>query len=232
MSTASPTPVELVRAVSLTEQIAANIRTRILKGELRPGERLVEQQLAKALGVGQNAVREALFDLAHRGFVRRVVNRGTYVTSLTFEEASKLAEVRGALEALAIDLVRRRANSESIDWAPLEKLLEAMRHAAHAGDREAFYRADLSWHHELWRLADNEHLYQSLEQVVVPLFAFFIMLYMRRDNATESFLEAVDAHQKVVDGLKTTGGDAAAGAMRELVDLALKHQQGLIAQQE
>lgn len=232
MSAAIPTPVELVRAVSLTGQIAANIRARILRGELRPGERLVEQQLAKALGVGQNAVREALFDLAHHGFVRRVVNRGTYVTSLTFEEASKLAEVRGALEALAIDLVRRRAAGEPIDWVPLENLLEEMRQAAHAGDREAFYGADLSWHRELWRLAGNEHLYQLLEQVVVPLFAFFIMLYMRRDNAAESFLEAVDAHRKVLDGLKATGGDAAVGAMRELVDLALKHQQGLIAQQE
>ena len=229
MSAAIPAPAELIRAVSLTEQVAGNIRMRILKGELRPGERLVEQQLAKALGVGQNAVREALIDLAHHGFVRRVVNRGTYVTSLTFEEASKLAEVRGALETLAIELVQRRAARESIDWVPLEGLLEEMRQAAHAGDREEFYRADLSWHHELWRLAGNEHLYQLLEQVVVPLFAFFIMLYMRRDNATESFLEAVDAHQKVVNGLKTTGS-AAAGAMRELVDLALKHQQGLIAQ--
>jgi hypothetical protein len=63
---------------------------------------------------------------------------------------------------------------------------------------------------------------------VAPLFAFFIVLYLRRDNTAESFLEAVDAHQKVVDRLKAIEGDAAARAMRDLVDQGLKHQQGLI----
>lgn len=220
-----------VRLISITEQVSANLKARILRGELTPGQRLVEQQLARSLGVGQNAIREALIELAHRGFVRRVANRATYVTSLSLSEATKLAEVRAALESLALDLIARRRQQETLDFRVLDQLLQKMRAAAKAGDREAFYDADLAWHQELWQLAGNEFLRQSLEQIVVPLFAFFIMLYMRRDNNVKSFLEAVAAHEKVVSSLRGPKPATAAKAIRDLVDLSLKHQQGLISGQ-
>lgn len=220
-----------IRSISITEQVSANLKARILSGELQPGQRLVEQQLARSLGVGQNAIREALIELSHRGFVRRVANRGTYVTSLSLPEATKLAEVRAALEGLVLDLIARRQRTEPLDFKALGEFLKKMRAAAKAGDREAFYDSDLAWHQELWRLSGNEFLAQSLEQIVVPLFAFFIMLYMRRDNNVKSFLEAVSAHEKVLLSLRGPKPASAASAIRELVDLSLKHQQGLISGQ-
>lgn len=218
-----------IRAVSITEQVTANLQARIVRGELPPGQRLVEQQLARSLGVGQNAIREALIDLAHRGFVKRVANRATYVTSLTLSEATKLAEVRGALEGLALDLTARRLRSEVLDLKPLDHLLKRMRAAAKAGDREAFYAADLAWHQEVWRLSGNEYLAQSLEQIVMPLFAFFIMLYMRRDHNAKSFLQAVTAHEQVMVSLRGPQPETAAAAMRAVVDLSLRDQEGLIS---
>lgn len=218
----------LLRPAPLTEQVAANIRARILKGELRPGERLVEQQLAKSLGVGQNAVREALIDLAHGGFVRRLANRGTYVTELTLEEARKMAEVRGALEGLAVELVAQRYARTPFDLGELDTPLAGMRSAAVANDREQFYACDLCFHQALWKLSGNEHLEQAAEQIVVPLFAFFIMLYMRTGSASGSFLEAVEAHEQVVRDIRSSGAGRARQSMEELVDLALKHQQGLM----
>jgi DNA-binding GntR family transcriptional regulator len=220
----------LLKPVPLTNQVGELIKGRILRGELRPGERLVEQQLAKSLGVGQNVIREALIDLAHHGFVRRYANRGTYVTQLTLAEARKLAEVRISLEGLAVELAARRAASEPLDWKPLEELLAQMRRYAEAGDRESFYDADLKFHQRLWELAGNEYLAQLLEQIVVPLFAFFIMLYMRKTNVTEKLLDAVEAHEKVLDALRSSGAAAGAEAMRSLVDLSLQHQKGLVSQ--
>ncbi len=222
-------PPLLVKPVALTDQVGDLIKSRILRGDLKPGERLVEQQLAKSLQVGQNVVREALIDLAHHGFVRRIANRGTYVTELSLTEARKLAEVRMNLESLAVELIARRAEVEPLDWKPLEELLARMRNAAAAGDRESFYDADLKFHQRLWSLADNEYLAQLLEQIVVPLFAFFIMLYMRKTNVAEKLLDAVQAHEKVLADLKTSGAKAGAAAMRELVDLSLQHQKGLIS---
>ena len=217
-----------IKGISITEQVSDLLRNAIVKGDLTPGQRLVEQQLARQFGVGQNAVREALIELAHRGYVRRVANRATYVTSLSFEEARKLAQVRTALEGLAVELVARRQEREALDFKPLRQKLEAMRKAAKAGDRESFYEADLAWHRELWRLSGNEYLAQSAEQIVAPLFAFFIMLYMRAGHDPASFLEAVAAHEKVMNELALAEPELAAAALRNLVDLAVKHQQGLI----
>jgi DNA-binding GntR family transcriptional regulator len=231
MASATAPSGEILKAVPLTEQVTAILKDRILRGDLRSGERIVEQQLARNLGVGQNVIREALIALAHRGFVRRVANRGTYVTKLTLREAHKLGEVRAELECLAVRLITRRMRQDVMNWAPFDEMLECMRKAAESGDREKFYDCDINFHRMLWALADNEHLSQMLEQIVVPLFAFFIMLYMRQNGATESLVESVAAHEKLISALKHSGGEAAVEAMREIVDLSLKHQQGLIAEQ-
>lgn len=218
------------RAVPLTSQVGQVIKDRILSGELRPGERLVEQQIAGELRVGQNAVREALIDLAHRGFVRRITNRGTYVTKLTVDEAKKLAQVRAALESLAAREVAARVAAEGLDLQVLDGWLDRMSEAADAGDRQGFYDADLPFHQALWELAGNEYLSRMLEQIVVPLFALFIILYMRKDGARDSLREAVSAHRQLVAELRSGLPDRAARSIEELVNLSVKHQQGLISE--
>ncbi len=232
MSFSSPQKVQGEwRAVPVTGQVAQVIKDRILSGELRPGERLVEQQLAGQLGVGQNAVREALIDLAHRGFVRRIANRGTYVTKLTLNEAQKLAKVRAALESLAAREVAARAASEGLDLQILDSWVDRMSQAADVGDRQGFYDADLPFHQALWELAGNEYLSRMLEQIVVPLFALFIILYMRKGEARDSLREAVSAHRQLVVELRSGSPERAARSIEDLVNLSVKHQRGLIAEE-
>src|ERR671936_391943 len=88
---------------SIPETVAETLREGIIAGKLKPGERLVEQKLAAQLGIGQPTLREALKELEYQGFVRKVPNRGTYVTRLSQEDFSKILEVRMALEALVIE---------------------------------------------------------------------------------------------------------------------------------
>ena len=216
---------------TLTQQVARLIRERIVSGELPPGERIVEQTLAKSLGVGQNAVREALIELAHRGFVRRVTNRGTYVTKLSVDEAIKIAEVRAVLEGLAVERVHERWRKGEVSLAPLKAELAEMRAAAEVADRERFYDHDLAFHEKLWNLADNVFLGQMLEQVVVPLFASFIVLYMRRGAEAPELVEAVEAHERVLRQIESNG-KSARNAMADLLDMSVQHQRGLITGHE
>jgi DNA-binding GntR family transcriptional regulator len=217
-----------VRAITLTEQAAANIHQRIVGGSFAPGERLVEQSLARELGVGQNVIREALISLAHRGFVKRIINRGTYVTQLSFNEAQKLAEVRAPLETLVCDKIQQRMQSEQLDLSELRALLAAMRAAANANDQHAFHENDLRFHQTLWALAGNEYLSAALEQIVVPLFAFYIVLFMRRNVAESTLLDAVEAHEKLVATIEN-GGASCAAEIHNLVNMSLKHHQGNIS---
>src|SRR6202522_3842710 len=78
----------------------AAIRQAILSGDLAPGRRLVEEDLASALGVTRQSLRAALLDLTAEGLVERVPNRGARVRVVTAEEAVAITECRMALEAL------------------------------------------------------------------------------------------------------------------------------------
>ena len=219
-----------IRSVTLTEQVVVNIHSRILSGALAPGERLVEQTLARDLGVGQNVVREALISLAHRGFVKRITNRGTYVTELTFPDAVKLAQVRQKLESLVCELILHRMQTEVLDFEPSLAALRIMSDAAKQGDRNGYYEADLRFHQALWELAGNEYLSASLEQIVVPLFAFYLVLYGRHGSGSNTLPEAVAAHQDLVQQLRS-GDVSSLAAIRNIVQLSLEHHQDVISAQ-
>src|ERR1700676_2749725 len=81
---------------------AQAIREAVISGELRGGDRIVEQKWATRLGIGQPTLREALHELEHQGLVRKVLKRGTYVAQLGAEEYRLIQEVRIPLEAIAI----------------------------------------------------------------------------------------------------------------------------------
>lgn len=219
----------IVRPVRLTDQVTNVIKQMIFAGELNPGDRVVEQKIARDLGVGQNAVREALISLSHMGFVRRVPNVGTYITELSRADAEKISLVRTSLESLVIDLVAKRLQKENLNLSGCEDLLRRMREAVARGDLATFYDCDLQLHRMLWALADNVYLSQLLEQIVVPLFAFFVMLTNPSEKATH-FLEAVKHHENVVKALSSQSPQRAHAAFCDLMTLSLRQQKEIIGE--
>jgi len=224
-----PASEGLVRYSSLTEQIAHSVKQAIFRGELQPGDRLVEQSIARAHGVGQNAVREALISLAHQGFVKRVANRATYVSQLNLEDAQKLSVVRAALEGTACEIVNRRYAEGEVQLDQLDLHLAGMHDAAERLDRVAFYDCDIQFHRELWRLTGNLYLEQMLEQTVAPLFAFFIIQYFRKGDRLETLREAIPAHRQLVADIRSGNPSQAHASLNTLIDVGVKHQQGLVA---
>src|SRR5437867_12668082 len=114
-----------LRSRSLPEEAAQLLRDAVLAGQLKPGERLVEQKLATSLGIGQPTLREALKELEFQGFVRKSPKKGTYVTELTPEDFRQIQEVRMALEEVAIEKAARSMTDDAV--RDLEKLVSTMR---------------------------------------------------------------------------------------------------------
>ncbi len=220
----------LVRPIRLTDQISKVIKDKIFAGELEPGDRVVEQKIARDLGVGQNAVREALIELFHLGFVRRVPNIGTFVTKLDRADAEKISQVRTSLEGLVIDLVAQRLETDDLDLSGAEDLLQKMRKAVNKRDIVAFYEHDLRFHRLLWGLTDNDYLSQMLEQIVAPLFAFFIMLNIKPLDRVDHFVEAVDHHDNVLQALKGRSPQKAHNAICGLLEISLRQQREIISE--
>lgn len=186
-----------VVAVTLKDQIVQRLRQQMIEGQFKPGERLVESTLAAELGLGNTAVREALYHLEDQGFVTRITNKGTFVTQFSPAEIDQIFRVRCELESLAVELVQERL--PALDLLGLRAQVAAMQATAEATDLDAFYRHDLEFHCGMWRLAGNPFLTGALEKLTVPLFAFFIM---RNTQATADNLRgSASRHAAILEAL-------------------------------
>ena len=188
-----------VRFPSLPEAVAEKLREAVLAGQLKPGERLLEQKLAAGFGIGQPTLREALKELEFQGFVRKSPKKGTYVTELTTEDFRKIQEVRMALEVVAIE--RAAGNITDDGVRELEKLVSTMRTSAQKFNLATFHKSDLAFHRIVWDLTGNEHLGLALERIAFGLFAF--VLLQRDPSASNEFIASAEQHAQIVAGLRT-----------------------------
>lgn len=155
-------------SASLPARIAEILRAAIVGGRLKAADQVVESRLAKQMGVGQNAVREALHTLEFQGFVRKVPNIGTFVTKLSRNDIDEIFLVRMELEALAVYWAREKDRPDDHDLARLGKHLDDCAAGACAGDFAAYALADTEFHRTLWNLAGNRYLEKCLDLIAVP----------------------------------------------------------------
>src|SRR5688572_719934 len=115
LKTHAATAIELVRQESLTSLVQREIERRILGGELAPGGKLNEAELAVAMGVSRGPVREAFRALEQAGLVHTQKNRGVFVRQVSLEEANEIYEVRAALERQIGSLAAKNATREQLE---------------------------------------------------------------------------------------------------------------------
>ena len=116
----------------------------ILTGELSPGQKLTEQDVAERLGLSRGPVREALRALAEAGLLQIEPNRGASVRKVDLNEALEIHDVYSALEELAAQSAARRLAGAPVEQ--LTALVEAMDAAAEAEDLDRYYALNLSFH--------------------------------------------------------------------------------------
>src|SRR5262245_19267788 len=121
-----------IQAKSRREHVLDQLRDAILDGELKPGDSLIESDLATALKVSRAPLREALQILTVEGLVENIPYHGSTVRLLTPKDIEELYSLRGALEAFAIERIIEHNDPQTQDT--LRQIYEAMRQAALAGD--------------------------------------------------------------------------------------------------
>jgi DNA-binding GntR family transcriptional regulator len=188
----------LGKKASLTGQIADMLRGMIIRGDLNPGDRIVESRVARQLGVGQPTVREALVALEHQGLVVRRANQGCAVTTLSPAEISQILPIRQQLETLAVELAVD--NATDADIHKLIGLTGLMKASARAQDVGEFFEHDLKFHETLWRLSGNVFLPRLLSQLMLPLLAFLFLRNLR-NNPNINLLASADAHVEIAEAI-------------------------------
>lgn len=157
----------------LSSSIKRLLLDRIVKGELVPGERIVESRLAKELETSQSPVREALRDLAAAGLVEIESRRGARVRKPTRHELCDVSEVRAEIDALAARLAADRMDDDTI--VELKNAHQRMTERLEAGDYVGMTEADAEFHRIIVRASGNgaaERVFAQLE----PFARTFITL--------------------------------------------------------
>src|SRR6267142_2766312 len=160
-------------AVSLAEGVVAALKDAFFSGALKPGAAIVERQIAMQMNVGTPVVREALISLKHEGFVRRVKNKGTFITSFDADEVRQLYTLRVELETLALQWARPLVTKSDIDQ--LKTLVDRLVEAGQRENRREFLERDFEFHRYCWKLSGNPFLADTLERLMAPLFAFVVL---------------------------------------------------------
>ena len=193
-----PAASTLLQKQNLSEQIFEVVKNLILAGELKPGERVLEAQLAAQLNVSRAPIREALLLLAQHGFVTIRPHRGAFVTELLAADLTEIFEIRRLLEVNAALKVHMNMTPDSAHR--LEAALAKIRQAAHERDVVQFTEADFNFHKTIWNLAGNSHITQILTDIASRYFRYE---QIRKTTLLPDFdyHEIFEDHRRLVDRL-------------------------------
>lgn len=183
-------------------------------GLYKPGDRLVESELAERLGVSRTPVREALQRLETQAMLTRD-GRSLIVASLDHNQLAELYAVRTELEGLAARLAARHATDEEI--RVLRAMVEDDRHLL-SGDPRAMSRANKRFHRQIHLASHNRFLVQQLD-LVHRSMALMATTSLAADGRSET---ALAEHDRIVAAIEAHDGEAAYQALRVHISKAFE----------
>ncbi|MFF3336990.1 GntR family transcriptional regulator [Streptomyces sp. NPDC002888] len=208
-----------LRSVSLREQAREALRTRIVLGEIAPGQVESVINVAAALGVSVTPVREAVMDLANLGIVEVIRNRGFRVPVLTDHDLDEIFRLRTMLEAPAMSEVTELLAGRPIPQ--FRQLAEEITDAAREGDLTSFLDLDRQFHLGLLELLGNRRLVAMAGQLRDQARMQGLQKLADQGELTRSGEE----HIEIVDAIESGHADLAAELMRK----HLAHSRGIWA---
>lgn len=196
----------------LRDVVFNTLRQAILRGELKPGERLMEIQLANKLGVSRTPIREAIRKLELEGLVLMIPRKGAEVAEITEKNLRDVLEVRGALEELAVRLACDRIDKEGI-----ENLKTAAKDFEFVLDSEDITRiaeADVAFHDVIYLATDNERLIQLLNNLREQMYRYRVEYLKQKEWHPKLLAE----HQEMISAIENRETDKAASITSQHID--------------
>lgn len=168
MATTNPVPdFEVIRSLSLVDQVRDQILRALVRGELKPGQRLIENELAERMGVSRGPIREAARLLEQRGLLVFQPRRGFVVRELEEKAIDDLYEFRLCIESYAIGHLARHATPKDI--VALRRRIDAMRPLAKRERLIDLFEALLQFHGLLCELSRNRRIARAFEDIAIEM---------------------------------------------------------------
>ncbi len=188
--------VKMDEYLPLRDVVFNTLRQAILRGELKPGERLMEIQLANKLGVSRTPIREAIRKLELEGLVLMIPRRGAEVAQITEKSLRDVLEVRRALEELAVQLACLRMTPE--DMMKLKLAATAFENVLGDEDITVVAEADVAFHDVIYLATDNERLISLLNNFREQMYRYRVE-YLKKKEFHKKLLKE---HQEIIRAIE------------------------------
>ena len=195
----------------LRDVVFNTLREAILKGELQPGERLMELQLASKLGVSRTPIREAIRMLEQEGLAVTVPRKGAEVARMTLKDMEDVLEIREALDELAAQIACERISSEQMNRL-MDTKKEFERILA-SGEVKEIADVDVKSHDIIYEATDNAKLVYLLNNLREQLFRYRVE-YLKNP---ENYPALIQEHEAIVSALEARDKAKVTEAMHEHV---------------
>lgn len=189
--------VNMNEYLPLRDVVFNTLRKAILRGELKPGERLMEIQLANKLGVSRTPIREAIRKLELEGLVLMIPRKGAEVAQITEKNMQDVLEVRKALEELSVQLACERITSEQVE--EMKMAAEDFRKVLKSGDVTKIAEADVKFHDIIFAATNNQRLITLLNNLREQMYRFRVE-YLKQKECYPQLLEEHDKLIALISG--------------------------------
>ncbi len=196
----------------LRDVVFHTLREAILRGDLKPGERLMELQLASRLGVSRTPIREAIRMLEQEGLAVTVPRRGAHVAKMTLKSMEDVLEIRETLDEFAVKMACERISPEQLKR--LRRIKDHFEACTRTGDVKKLAEADVSFHDAIYEATGNPRLVGILNNLREQVYRYRVEYLKNPDN----YPVLIREHKAIVEGLEEKNPEKAIQAMHEHVE--------------
>jgi GntR family transcriptional regulator of gluconate operon len=202
-----------LRVLTLADHTSDALRALIASGDLRGGQRLIETEIATQLGVSRGPVRDAFKQLREEGLLVDFPRRGTYVVSLTSDDARDLLDLRAGLEARAARLFIERGDPEA--FRDVDAAAAVLADATRSGDPGATSDADYGFHEAVCRGSGSRRL---LAVFIRHATEMRVLLQSDTERLYQIGVDLATQHNELRDLLRAGDPTVAEAAFRSHVE--------------
>ncbi len=199
-------PIE--RHQTLREKILETIRDAILKGSLKPGERVSEPELAERFGISRTPIREAFRQLESEGYLEVIPRKGAVVASLSERDVEEFYAIKIILEGFAARMAAERLSDKDIER--LQAINAKLQKLADEGDVKNFFKVHDEFHEVFIRASGNEKLLELINQLVMR----FKRLRLASLSQPGRMEISVKEHEQLIEAFKKHDGHVADSLVR------------------
>ena len=195
------------------------IKDKILSGEIKSGDKLVESSISADLSISRPPVREALRELSVQGMIVLSPRKGNFVLDMSLEEVLEIFDIRISLEVKVLELLVRKRALTGEDFRCLRAMIEKMREqsALQLDYHEKIYQLntlDLMFHSYLWDASRSLRRGKIME----GLFFQLLIAMNRNPESLGTFLEKASEHERIIDALELNDLEAAIALFESHID--------------